>query len=106
MEKAAGKPVVLEEYGSPYANNHTASNLPWQKMLVDETSVAYDSYWVFAARLPSGKGIADNYAIEYDTRKGSDHQILFAEHAKKMAAKNAQKHGKEDDKMEGEKHRE
>ena len=85
--KAAGKPVVLEEYGAPYANNKTAITLPWQNTLVQDTSIAYDSYWQFATVLPSGTNDADNYAISYSTAAGSDYQILFTQHAKNMLAK-------------------
>ncbi|MCJ1391321.1 hypothetical protein MMC18_004184 [Xylographa bjoerkii] len=87
--KAAGKPVVLEEYGAPYANNKTAITLPWQNTIVQDTSIAYDSYWQFATVLPSGTNDADNYAIYYNTTVGSDYQILFIEHAKAMDAKPA-----------------
>ncbi|MCJ1398502.1 hypothetical protein MMC11_001702 [Xylographa trunciseda] len=87
--KAAGKPVVLEEYGAPYANNKTAITLPWQNTLVQDTSIAYDSYWQFATVLPSGTNDADNYAITYSTAAGSDYQILFTQHAQNMAAKPA-----------------
>ncbi|MCJ1414434.1 hypothetical protein MMC32_000760 [Xylographa parallela] len=87
--KAAGKPVVLEEYGAPYANNKTAITLPWQNTIVQDTSIAYDSYWQFATVLPSGTNDADNYAISYNTAVGSDYQTLFIQHAKAMAAKPA-----------------
>ena len=87
--KAAGKPVVLEEYGAPYANNKTAITLPWQNTIVQDTSIAYDSYWQFATTLPSGTNDADNYAIYYNTAAGSDYQTLFIQHAKAMAAKPA-----------------
>ncbi|MCJ1432398.1 hypothetical protein MMC27_001754 [Xylographa pallens] len=87
--KAAGKPVVLEEYGAPYANNKTAITLPWQNTIVQDTSIAYDSYWQFATVLPSGTNDADNYAIYYNTTVGSDYQTLFIQHAKAMAAKPA-----------------
>ncbi|MCJ1318408.1 hypothetical protein MMC15_003736 [Xylographa vitiligo] len=87
--KAAGKPVVLEEYGAPYANNKTAITLPWQTTLVQDTSIAYDSYWQFATVLPSGTNDADNYAIYYNTTVGSDYQTLFIEHAQAMEAKPA-----------------
>ncbi|MCJ1282627.1 hypothetical protein MMC26_001952 [Xylographa opegraphella] len=85
--KAAGKPVVLEEYGAPYANNKTAIALPWQNTVVMDTSIAYDSYWQFATVLPSGTNDADNYAIYYNTAPGSDYDTLFIQHAKAMAAK-------------------
>jgi len=44
---------------------------------VEETGVAYDSYWEFEARLPGGEGIADNYAVEYDEVRGSDYGVFF-----------------------------
>lgn len=66
--------------------------------------MAYDSYWEFAARLPSGEGIADHYAIEYDTTTGSDNQVLFTQHAQKMAAKSSIVDREGKDQKEGGKH--
>ncbi|MCJ1359291.1 MAG: hypothetical protein MMC33_009292 [Icmadophila ericetorum] len=87
--KMAGKPVVLEEYGSPYANNHTAITQPWQNTVVQSTSIAYDSEWQFATQLPSGAYEADTYAIYFNTTTGSDYHVLFIQHAANMLAKRA-----------------
>jgi len=69
---------------------------------VEETGVAYDSYWEFEARLPGGEGIADNYAVEYDEVRGSDYGVLFRGHARRMAAKDGKGDGKGYDKEGGE----
>ena len=87
MGKAAGKPVVLEEYGSPNANNHTTITEPWQNTIVNDTSLAYDSFWQFATNLPSGTDPFDNYALYYDTTFGSDYQVLAIQHARDMLDK-------------------
>ncbi|MCJ1310276.1 hypothetical protein MMC25_003938 [Agyrium rufum] len=87
LGKKYNKPVVLEEYGSPYPNNHTAITKPWQTTVVQDTSIAYDSFWQFATQLPSGTNDADNYALQYSLTKGSDYQILAIQHAANMLKK-------------------
>ncbi|CAK7222547.1 hypothetical protein SCUCBS95973_004878 [Sporothrix curviconia] len=42
----AGKPVVLEEYGSPQRGNHSVVLLPWQQTVLN-TSLAADQVWQF-----------------------------------------------------------
>ena len=85
--KAASKPVVLEEYGSPYENNHTALTLQWQETVVNKTSVAYDSFWQFATNSPSVMSAVDNFALFYNTTLGSDYQVLAIQHAQDMLNK-------------------
>jgi len=82
--EAAGKPVVLEEYGSPYADNHTAITKPWQQTVLTQTRIGYDSFWQFGIDLSSGRSLFDPYAIFPGT---SDYQALAVEHAKDMLAK-------------------
>ncbi|KAI9876047.1 MAG: hypothetical protein M1830_007460 [Pleopsidium flavum] len=81
---AAGKPVVLEEYGSPYPDNHTAITQPWQQTVLTQTRIGYDSFWQFGTDLSSGRSPFDQYAIFSDT---SDYQTLAVQHAKDMLAK-------------------
>ena len=87
--EALGKPVVLEEYGSADANGRVAIMKPWQETVVDNTSVAYDSFWQFGTVLASGAGVFDDYAIYYNTSAGSDYRILAIEHARDMYRKEA-----------------
>ena len=82
--KAAGKPVVLEEYAAPY--NKTAIMSPWQQTIIKNTSIAYDSFWQFGTQLPvSGQSPSDTYSIFYGT---SDYSVLATQHAAAMKAKN------------------
>jgi len=85
--KQAGKPVVLEEYGSTDAPKTTIAQ-PYQQMVLQNTSVAYDSFWQFATTLSGGVNPYDNYAIHYSTTPGSDYDILGYQHAAAMLAKN------------------
>ena len=87
LAEAAGKPVVLEEYGTPYANNHTLLTKPWQDTLVQDTNVAGDFLWEFATDLPSGTNLNDVYAIDYSTALGSDYEVLAIQHAQEMEDK-------------------
>jgi len=81
--KTVGKPVVLEEYGAQGANT-TAVEGQWQNTVVDDTEIAYDSFWQFGTMLPSGTMDTDNYTIYFGT---SEYQILVTEHVSAMAAK-------------------
>lgn len=83
--KAAGKPVVFEEYGSANTANHTEICKPWQQTTLQNTSVAYDSFWQFGTTLSVNP--FDNYAIYYDTTAGSDYDVLAYQHAAAMLAK-------------------
>ena len=84
--KAAGKPVVFEEYGSSNTANHSEICKPWQQTTLEKTSVAYDSFWQFGTTLSINP--FDDYAIYYNTTAGSDYEVLAYEHAAAMLAKN------------------
>lgn len=44
--KAIGKPVILEEYGTPFPHNHTGTEGPWQKTVL-KSGLAADQIWQF-----------------------------------------------------------
>ncbi|KAL6715317.1 hypothetical protein ACLMJK_007582 [Lecanora helva] len=85
--KKLGKPVVLEEYGSTYTPKTTIAK-PYQDTVLQQTSVAYDSFWQFATTLSNGVNPYDNYAIYYNQTTGSDYDVLGFKHAAAMLAKN------------------
>ena len=84
--KASGKPVVLEEYGSTQAVKTVVAQ-PYQQTVLQQTSVAYDSFWQFATTLSNGVNPYDNYAVYYNTTAGSDYDTLGTKHAAAMLAK-------------------
>ncbi|CAF9932350.1 MAG: hypothetical protein HETSPECPRED_008336 [Heterodermia speciosa] len=84
--KAAGKPVVLEEYGVPDQSIRQDVESEWQQTVLEKTSVAYDSFWQFGSQLPSGTNPFDGYAIYYNT---SEYEVLGNQHAKDMSQKKA-----------------
>lgn len=85
--KAAGKPVVLEEYGIPDQSIRLGIEQDWQNTIVNKTSLAYDSFWQFGTNLASGANPFDSYAIYY----GSDeYKVLGNQHAAAMNAKKPQ----------------
>lgn len=45
MEQA-NKPVILEEYGSPYRHNHSLVLQPWQETVL-KSGLAADQVWQF-----------------------------------------------------------
>ena len=79
---------MFEEYGSTAATNKAAVAGPWQQTTLQNTSVAYDSFWQFATTLSNGVNPYDNYALYYDTTAGSDYDVLGYKHAAAMLAKN------------------
>ena len=83
--KAAGKPVVLEEYGVSDASIRLSVEQDWQNTIVNLTSVAYDSFWQFGTTLSGGANPFDSYATYYGT---SEYQVLGNQHAAAMCAKN------------------
>lgn len=85
--KTAGKPVVFEEYGSTNTADHQLLMTPWQQTVLQNTSVAYDSFWQFGTQ-PLSINPFDNYAVYYNTTTGSDYQVLGYQHAAAMLAKN------------------
>ena len=82
--KLHGKPIVLEEYGSPFPGNHTDTEQPWQQTVLGNSSVAYDAFWQFGTQLKDGKSAEDNYSIEEGT---AEYTILATQHAAAMLAK-------------------
>lgn len=82
--KAAGKPIVLEEYGVPDASIRLDVEKEWQDTIVNCTSVAYDASWQFGTNLPSGANPFDSYALYYGT---SEYEVLGKKHAAVMSAK-------------------
>lgn len=82
--KAAGKPVVLEEYGVPDQSIRKDVESEWQTTIVNKTSVAYDSFWQFGTQFPSGANPFDGYAVYYNT---DEYDTLGNKHAKDMSAK-------------------
>ena len=87
--KVAGKPVVLEEYGSTVLTDKQSIVEPWQDTVLYNTSVAADLFWQFGTSLsPVDGDPLDGYTIEYDTTPGSDYEVLAYQHAAAMLAKN------------------
>ena len=85
--KAAGKPVVLEEYGLPYPPEQRLPYVrEWQQTVLKNTSIAYDSFWQFGEVFPSGDKPLDDYAIYYGT---DEFAVLGTQHAVDMGAKKA-----------------
>ncbi|KAI9737330.1 MAG: hypothetical protein M1834_009483 [Cirrosporium novae-zelandiae] len=78
----AGKAVVLEEYGTPV--NHTTLIKPWQQTILEDTQVAYDSFWQFGTVLPSSTCSSDDNTLWYNE---NDYLVLATQHAKDMLAK-------------------
>ena len=84
--KAAGKPVVLEEYGVPDQSIRQDVESEWQQTVLTKTSVASDSFWQFGTQLPSGTNPFDSYAIYYNT---SEFEVLGTQHAQDLSKKKA-----------------
>jgi len=82
--KAAGKPVVLEEYGVPDVSIRLGVEQDWQNTILNLTSVAYDSFWQFGTNLPSGTNPFDSYATYYGT---DEFKVHGNQHAAAMCAK-------------------
>lgn len=83
--KKAGKPVVLEEYGTPFPHNHIATMSPWQTAVL-ESQLAADQNWQFG---PAGislarSSVSDEYTIWFDD---AEYKTLGVEHAKEMLEK-------------------
>lgn len=83
--KAAGKPVILEEYGTPFPNNHTGTEAPWQSAVL-KSGLAADQIWQFGTNdlsVPSAS-LADVNTIYYGS---AEYEELGKDHAEKMLAK-------------------
>lgn len=83
--KLAGKPVILEEYGTPFPDNHTATVGPWQQAVL-ESGIAADQIWQFG---PEGTtvdpaSLSDVNTIFYGH---PEYAALGTDHAKAMLAK-------------------
>ena len=83
LGKAAGKPVVIEEYGVSDSSIRQSVESEWQSTIKDKTSVAYDAFWQFGTSLQSANPF-DNFAVYYDT---PEFDVLGKQHAAAMLAK-------------------
>lgn len=84
VAKAAGKPVVLEEYGVPDQSIRKDVESDWQTTVINKTSIAYDASWQFGTEFPSGVNPSDGYAVYYNT---DEYNVLGNQHAAAMSAK-------------------
>jgi len=77
--------VILEEYGTPFPNNHTAAEAPWQATVL-KGGLAADQIWQFG---PEGTSMDPNNIIDINTIFYGDveYQTLGVEHAKEMLGK-------------------
>jgi mannan endo-1,4-beta-mannosidase len=80
------KPVILEEYGAPFPNNHTAVEGPWQQTVLKETKLAADQIWQFGPNgtVVDAESLGDVNSIYFGN---AEYQILGVKHAKDMLAK-------------------
>jgi mannan endo-1,4-beta-mannosidase len=85
--KAIGKPVVLEEYGTPFPHNHTGTEAPWQATVL-KGGVAADQIWQFGTPdlSVSPENLGDVNTIFYNE---TEYRTLGREHAAQMLAKHA-----------------
>jgi len=83
--KALGKPVILEEYGSPFPNNHTGTEAPWQETVL-KSGIAADQIWQFGTYDLSvpGADLADVNTIFYNA---TEYWTLGRLHAAEMLVK-------------------
>lgn len=70
--KNAGKPCLLEEYGS---KSLCSSEAPWQTTAI--SSVAADLFWQWGDTLSSGQSPNDGYTVYYGS---SDYTCLVKNH--------------------------
>ncbi|MCJ1429548.1 hypothetical protein MMC29_007463 [Sticta canariensis] len=82
--KALGKPIVLEEYGSVSPGNHIETEGPWQQIVLQNSSIASDSFWQFGPPHRDLTIAVDDYSIDADT---ADYDILVKKHAAAMLEK-------------------
>lgn len=83
--RAAGKPIVLEEYGAPFPGNHTPVYKPWQDAVL-ASGVAADQVWQFGTYDLSvpGPNLGDVNSIYFNE---SEYRVLGFEHAAAMLRK-------------------
>lgn len=75
---------MLEEYGAPNTqSNESAIVQQWQSTVLN-SNIAYDSFWQFGTKLPSGTNDSDVYSLYYDT---AIYEQLAVDHARAMANK-------------------
>ncbi|KAJ5371102.1 uncharacterized protein N7496_007194 [Penicillium cataractarum] len=80
----AGKPCLLEEYGSLA---HASSEAPWQQTALKTKGIAGDTFWQYGDNLSSGPSPDDGYTIFRGT---ANYTILVTDHVKSI--KKANKH--------------
>jgi len=80
-----GKPVILEEYGTPFPGNHTSTEGPWQEAVL-KSGLAADSIWQFGpyGTIVSPDSVSDVNTIFYNS---SEYQVLGRLHAANMLRK-------------------
>jgi mannan endo-1,4-beta-mannosidase len=78
-------PVILEEYGTPFPGNHTATEAPCQ-VTVLKSGLAADQIWRFG---PEGTSFDSNSISDVKTifYGDAEYQTLGVEHAKEMLKK-------------------
>jgi mannan endo-1,4-beta-mannosidase len=83
--KKANKPVILEEYGTPFRQNHTATEGPWQATVLKGGLAAYQ-IWQFG---PQGATVDPNSVSDVNTvfYGDAEYQTLGEEHAEEMLEK-------------------
>ena len=83
--KAMGKPVILEEYGTPFPHNHTGTEVPWQETVL-RSGLAADQIWQFGTNdlsVPAAS-LSDVNTIFYND---TEYWPLARLHAAEMLAK-------------------
>jgi mannan endo-1,4-beta-mannosidase len=83
--KAAGRPVILREYGTPFPNNHTETEAPWQHAVL-KSDLAADQISQFGSYSLSvpGANLGDVNSI-YSNQ--TVYQTLGEDHAMKLLNK-------------------
>lgn len=83
-----GKPVVLEEYGTPQPNNHSIAVAPWLKLIESLDSIAGDQLWQFGTANLSidAKRLSDQFTVFIDE---PEFEVLCRDHAAVMVNKKA-----------------
>ncbi|KAH8660425.1 family 5 putative glycoside hydrolase [Xylariales sp. PMI_506] len=85
LARRHGKPIVLEEYGAPFPNNHTGIEKPWQDTVL-ASGVAADQIWQFGSNDLSvpGATLGDVNTIYYND---TEYKVLGFKHATQMLSK-------------------
>ena len=83
--RRAGKPIILEEYGTEGDKLTVLGG--WQDTVLLETKIAADQWWQFSTNLPSGNNPFDDNAIAYNATPGSSYDELVWKNARRMEAK-------------------